>query len=285
MHVMDTLYFGTAGKPQGMENESTVNAVRKIADLGLGCLEIEFVRGVQMGEGKAADVGAVARELNIRLSAHAPYFVNLNAREPEKIRASQERILQSARIAAICGAGSVVIHTAFFLGDSFDEAYPTIKKNLKTVLDIIRNDGLNVIIRPEVMGKATQFGTVEEVVRLCSELEGTAPCIDFAHSHAATGAQNSYEEFTAILETVQSALGKSALETMHIHCSGIRYGAKGEQKHLNLEESDFHYRELLQALNDYDVKGLLICESPNLEEDALLMQREYRRIQEKTAVA
>ena len=62
---------------------------------------------------------------------------------------------------------------------------------------------------------------------------------------------------------------------MHIHCSGIKYGAKGELKHLVLEESDLQYVELLRALKDYDVKGLLICESPNLEEDAVLMQETY----------
>ncbi len=274
---MDKLYFGTAGKPHSTPNESTVSAVRRVHELGLGCMEIEFVRGVQMGQGKAADVGAAAASLGIRLSVHAPYYINLNAREPEKVRASQIRILQSARIASICGAGSVVIHTAFYLGDVPETAYPVIKRNLKEVLNVIQNEGLAITIRPEVMGKGTQFGTVEEILRLCSELEGTAPCIDFAHCHAATAANNTYGEFAGILEQVKTALGREALDTMHIHCSGIQYGAKGEQKHLNLAESDFNYRELMKALRDYEVKGLLICESPNLEEDARLLQETYHQ--------
>jgi len=270
---MEKLFFGTAGKPNSTEKESTVSAVEKIHELGLGCMEMEFVHGVQMGEGKAADVAAAATVLNIKLSAHAPYYINLNARESEKIRASQERILQSARISAICGAGSVVVHTAFFLGDPPEEAYPKIKQNLKGALDMIKKEGLQVTIRPEVMGKGSQFGTVEEVIRLCSELEGTAPCIDFAHRHAATGVYNSYQEFASILEQIKVGLGNTALEDMHIHCSGIKYGSRGEQKHLNLDESDFNYRDLMKALKDYRVKGLLICESPNLEVDALLMQK------------
>ena len=44
---------------------------------------------------------------------------------------------------------------------------------------------------------------------------------------------------------------------------------------MNLEESDLQYVELIKALRDYEVKGLLICESPNLEEDALLLQETY----------
>ena len=65
---------------------------------------------------------------------------------------------------------------------------------------------------------------------------------------------------------------------MHIHLSGIQYGAKGEKKHLNLEEADLQYVELLRALKDYHVKGLVICESPNLEGDALLLQETYSKL-------
>jgi deoxyribonuclease-4 len=57
--------------------------------------------------------------------------------------------------------------------------------------------------------------------------------------------------------------------------SGIAYGKKGERNHLNLTESDFQYTELLQALKDYDAQGMVICESPNLEDDALLLQETY----------
>ena len=109
-------------------------------------------------------------------------------------------------------------------------------------------------------------------------LEGTAPCIDFAHRHAVTGADNSYSEFISILEQIEKGLGRAALDDMHIHCSGIKYGAKGEQKHLILQESDFNYTEFMKALKDYEVKGLLICESPNLEDDARLMQETYNNL-------
>jgi deoxyribonuclease-4 len=125
------------------------------------------------------------------------------------------------------------------------------------------------------MGKPSEFGTVEEVLDLCTELEGVAPCIDFSHWHARTGAFNSYPEFASILQRVKERLGRAALDNMHIHVSGIAYGKKGEIKHLNLKESDFQYAELLQALKDYDAWGIVICESPNLEEDALLLQETY----------
>ena len=100
--------------------------------------------------------------------------------------------------------------------------------------------------------------------------------MDFAHLHARTGAGNSYEEFAAFLELFEGGLGRAGLRDMHIHVSGIEYGHRGERKHLNLADADLRYVELLQALMDFEVGGLIICESPNLEEDALLMQRAYR---------
>lgn len=275
---MAELLFGTGGTPRSSKIQSTEGGIQRIAELGLGCMEMEFVHGVQMGEVKAREVAEAAEKYHVKLSVHAPYYINLNAREPEKVRASQGRILQSARIGAVCGARSIVVHAAFFLGDTPEAAYPKIKQNMNEALDMLRHEGIAVTVRPEVMGKGTQFGTVEEVVRLCSELEGTAPCIDFAHRHAATGAFNSYPEFVSILEQVETGLGRAALDDMHIHCSGIKYGLKGELKHLDLEESDLNYKDLMKALKDFNVSGLLICESPNLETDALLMQGYYRSL-------
>ena len=69
-----------------------------------------------------------------------------------------------------------------------------------------------------------------------------------------------------------------ALFDMHIHLSGINYGAKGEKNHLSFAESDFNYTDCLKALKDYKVKGCVICESPILEKDAALLKETYNRL-------
>jgi len=275
---MAGLLFGTGGAPHSAKTQSTIGGIERIAELGLGCMEIEFVQGVRMGEEGARLVADVAIRKGVKLSAHAPYFINLNAHEPEKIRASQGRILQTARIASLCGAESVVFHTAFYLGDSAEKAYGTVKKYLEEIVKQLKRENNRVWIRPEITGKGSQFGTIEEVLNLSAELERVAPCIDFTHWHARTGKFNSYPEFASILLRVEERLGRAALDDIHIHVSGVNYGKKGEIKHLNLEESDFRYAELLNALKDYDAKGMVICESPNLEQDALLLQATYNSI-------
>jgi len=275
---MAGLLFGTGGMPHSVRSKTTIDGIERIAELGLGCMEIEFVQGVKMGEAGARLVAETAARKRIKLSAHAPYFINFNAHEPEKLRASQDRLLQTARIGALCGAESVVFHTAFYLGDPPEKAYNTVKKYLGEVLNQLKRENNRVWIRPEIMGKPSEFGTIDEVLNLCTELEGLAPGIDFAHWHARSGRFNSYPEFTAILRQVEERLGRAMLDNMHIHVSGISYGKKGEIKHLNLKESDFQYTELLKALSDCDAKGIVICESRNLEEDAMLLQATYNEI-------
>jgi deoxyribonuclease-4 len=275
---MAGLLFGTGGVPHSSKQPSTVSGIERLSELGLGCMELEFVRGVKMSEAAAYKVAAAAARSGVKLSAHAPYFINLNAREPEKIRASQERLLKTVRIASLCGAKSIIFHAAFYLGDPPQETYRTVRKYLAEILDQLRKEDNQVWLRPEVTGKPSQFGAITEILDLCSELDGLAPCIDFAHWHARTGRSNSYPEFTSVLTQVEERLGRTALDNMHIHLSGIRYGNKGEISHLNLRDSDLEYAQLLRALKDRDAKGLVICESPNLEEDAHLLKTTYESL-------
>ena len=275
----DGLLFGTGGVPLSAESRSTEAGIERIAELGLGCMEVEFVQGVKMSPEVAVAVGELAARKKIVLTTHAPYAINLNAVEPQKVHMSKERILQTARIAARFGARSITFHAAFYLTDTPAETYDTVKNQLQEVMNILCKEGNKVTISPEVTGKPSQFGTLEELLKLSGEMEGVAPCIDFSHWHARTGRANSYQEFLAVLDRVEKKLGRRGLDNMHIHLSGIAYGRKGEIKHLMLRDSDLHYTELLRALKDRRAKGVVICESaPYLEQDAVLLQETYRSL-------
>jgi len=273
------LLFGTGGVPLSAKSRSTEAGIERIAELGLDCMEVEFVQGVKMSPQVAASVGELAAKKNVALTAHGPYFINLNAVEPQKVHMSKERILQTARIAALFDARSITFHAAFYLKSTPAETYAVVKKHLQEVMNTLQKEGNKVTISPEVTGKPSQFGTLEELLQLSSEMEGVLPCIDFSHWHARTGKANSYQEFLGVLDQVEKKLGRRGLDNMHIHLSGIAYGNKGEIKHLMLEDSDLHYAELLKALKERKAKGVVICESaPDLEQDALLLQQTYREL-------
>jgi len=272
------LLFGTAGVPKSTKGTSTLDGIQRIVELGLDCLEVEFVKGVKMGGDTAEEIGKAAKREGVRLSLHAPYYVNLNSPEEGKRLASQERLLQSARLAEKCGVESVVFHCGYYGRDEPERAFETIKKGVREVVSILRGERSPVVLRPETMGKRSQFGSLEEILFLCREVDGLLPCVDFSHIHAreGSGKANSYREFDRILRKIERKLGKIAIKNMHIHISGAEYGSKGELKHLNLDESDFRYEEWIHALRDYGVEGMVICESPIQERDALMLKNLYR---------
>jgi deoxyribonuclease-4 len=271
-----SLLFGTAGTPHSSRGKDSISGIRRVHELGLGCMELEFVRGVKMGEKTARAVNDVAKQLDIRLSVHAPYYINLNA-EGETLSASKERILNSARIGHICGAKSVVIHAGFIQKVARDTVYERIKNVIVEIKERLKSESVDITLRIETMGRGSQFGTLEEVLAI-TEVDGVLPCIDFSHLHAITGKNNSREEFASIMARVEEKLGGRGLDDMHIHVSGIEYSDKGEKNHIVFADSDFKYKELAQAFVDFDIGGMVICESPNLEEDALLLKGEYDRI-------
>ena len=276
------LLFGTAGVPHSASDDSSLAAIERIKALGLDALEIEFVQGVKMGLDTARKVREKAIALGVRLSVHAPYFINLNSVDPGKRLQSQERLLKTARVGAACGASSVVFHAAFYGQDSPEKTYEAVKAELKTLLSIVRTERLPVTLRIETMGKRSQFGSLDEVLGMCRDIDGLQPCLDFSHLYAREGKVNSYADFHRVLSKVARKLGPRALHNVHVHIAGIHYGDKGEIKHLNLEETDFRYDEWVQALRDLGVEGLVICESPNLEEDALMLKSLYGAQQVKS---
>src|SRR3989338_7520290 len=87
------LLFGTAGIPLSAPKRDSVLGVAHVKKLGLSAMELEFVRGVNMSASLARQVNGAARAAGVALSVHAPYYINLNAKEPQKRGASRKRIL------------------------------------------------------------------------------------------------------------------------------------------------------------------------------------------------
>ena len=269
---MDKLYFLTAGVPLKAGNKGYKRGFEIHDEMGLDGLELEFVHGVRISDQSRADVKSSGKII----TAHAPFYVNLNAREEEKVEASVQRIIETALTTAELGGYSITYHAGFYLGQEADRVYEQIKAQTKIITDELSKVGNKIWVRPETTGKATQWGDLDEIIRLSKEFETVLPCVDFSHIHARyNGFWNTYDEFAAIFEKIGNELGQVALDNFHAHLAGIEYGAKGEKKHLNLQDSDMNYKDLLRAFKDFGVKGVIVCESPNIEDDAKLLKEYY----------
>ncbi len=288
MHTMQIkpsrLMFGTAGVPLSTPDRNIPNGIAHVPKLGLDAMELEFVRQVNISKEKAPEIKKIAQQNDVVLTCHGQYFINLNSLETEKVTASVARVLNAAKIAWLCGGYSMTFHAAYNMELPPDKVYAKVLKEMKGIIKTLKNEDVNIWIRPETTGKGTQWGTFQEIVKLAQEVEQVLPCIDFSHVHARNAGPandasryNNYDEFCEILGYIEKNLGREALNNMHIHVSGIEYGQKGEKNHLILQDSDMKYKELMKAFKDFRIKGVVISESPNIEGDALLMKKEYER--------
>jgi deoxyribonuclease-4 len=276
---MKELLFGTAGIPHSAKGMGTVEGIKKVKELGLGAMELEFVQNVNVSEKVAPDVKKAAKDEEIILTCHGQYYVNLASLEKAKLEASKKRMWLAAKTATDCGCWSVLWHMAFYQGQPKEKVFEQVKTVVKELVKKLKDNGSNIWVRPETTGKASQWGDLQECIKLAQEVEQVLPCIDFSHLHArSAGKENSFEEFKHSLSLVEKALGKDALENMHCHVSGINYAEKGERNHLDLPDSDMKYKELLKALKEFKAKGIIISESPNIEGDALLMQKVWQKL-------
>ena len=275
-----TLRFGTVGSPAGTPKSGTPAAIAYIRELGMDAFEIAWVQSVRVKDETCLKMAEIAAENDVHLSVHAPYYINLNSKTAELMEKSDARLLAAARKGYLAGARDIIFHPGSYHEEPPEVVYDRVKEKLLELEGILQNEGVDVLLRPETMGKGAMFGSLEEVVQLTKEIESVAPCIDVAHLHARTGDGrfNTYNEFADMFKLIKNELGDDGLTDLHFHLSGIEYGEKGERNHVMLEESDLEWRAFLQACVDFEVQGTIVGESPTQENDALLAQGVYREL-------
>jgi len=271
--------FGPAGIPLQCEGGSTLEGVRCCREIGLGAMEMEFVQGVRMNEKSAGEVRAAAKEHDVSLSSHAPYFVNLCSKEPERIENSKRHIITSARITSLAGGGITVFHPGFYQKLTPTEAFDSAKKVLKEIEETLKAEKVKIRLGAETVGKKSAFGGLDENIKLAQELEMVEPAIDFAHLHARGDFRiKSEADYKAIFDRLENALG-DYVKRFHCHFSEINYSDKGELNHFPLgTNNEPPFKPFMKVLAENGYSGTVICETPRLDLDAMEMQKEYLRL-------
>ncbi len=273
--------FGTVGSPMGTPKKpgGSVGALQFSQSIGLTALELGWVQSVRVSVETCAAIKETASNLDMAVSVHAPYFINLNA-DDEEWPKSRQRLMDAAHYGNLAGATDIIFHPGSYFEQDPAAVLQVALPRLQGCLDELRAAGNPVTLRPETMGKSAMLGSFEDTLAMAKAIPGVLPCIDFAHLHArpGDGSVNSYEEWSALLEQYGKMLGNDALKTLHIHLSGIEYGPKGEKNHLPVAESDLKLRELFRALHQFGAGGRILCESPVMEADALLMKNTWQEI-------
>lgn len=278
---MHSFCFGTVGSPNTTPKKpgGSVGAILRIRELGLRALELGWVHAVRISEKSCQEIQTTSQAQEVLISVHAPYFINMNA-DDEEWPKSRRRLMDAAHYGNLAGATDIIIHPGSYFGQPPDSVLPIVIQRLSACVDELRAAGNPVILRPEIMGKSAMLGSLEDTLRMAQEVPGVEPCLDFAHLHARAGdgSMNTHKEWCQVLTAYGNMLGLEALLRLHIHLSGIEYGPKGERKHLPLAEADLDLHGLFHALHEFGCTGRILCESPEMEDDALKMQALWAEI-------
>src|SRR5208283_3978432 len=279
--------FGPAGIPPmfRLMGADLPDVPKLLREEGLDALEYEAVRWgpkPQISKDLAEKLGTAAKVSDVQLSLHGSYYINLSGKS-EVVEASKRRLIASATAADWMGAYVMVFHTGFYGRFEKDFAFKTCLNALKEVSAEMRSLGLKVKLGPETMGRKFQVGSLDEILRLNQEIEGTQLVVDWAHLHAIhQGTLKKTEDFRKIAEKVEERLGTEVMRSMHCHFSKIEFSEQGEKKHHTLDADRFgpDFRMLAEVIVDFHMHPTIICESPILDVDARRMKETLKEVLE-----
>lgn len=272
------IYLGPAGIPLSAKKGTTLDGLKKIAELDLDALEVEYVRGVAMSNETADEVGRLAKELGILLSVHCPYFINLCSQEKQKLEASKKRILDSAERAFHMGADIVVFHPGFYGALTHDVAFEAVENACRDMLERMKSIGIKgVRLGLETTGKVSQFGTLDETIEICKKVKGCAPVVDYAHIYARQAGKVDYAEIFEKLKPLK-------LEHLHSHFTSMEWtpakslGQGNERRHIEIKADRPPFEPLAREILKRKINTTLISESPILEMDSLVMKKVFEKL-------
>ncbi len=273
--------FGPAGVPPFFRilGAQLANVPALLRQEELDAFEYQAVRWgqkPQMKQQDAEQLKAEAQKNDVLLSLHGSYFINLCGKK-EVVEASKQRLIACATAAQWMGAYVVVFHPGFYGNADKKEALRNCIRELNDVAATMRTLGIrNVKLGPETMGRHFQIGTLDEVLALCEQVEQTHLVIDWSHMHARSGgAFRSAADFRAVVEKSEERLGTEAVRNMHCHFSKIEFTYKtGERRHHVLDEAAYgpDFRMLAEVIVEFNLRPVVICETPVLDVDAVKMR-------------
>jgi deoxyribonuclease-4 len=288
--MIEQTRFGPAGMPPmfRLMGATTSDVPKLLREEGLDAFEYEAVQWGQKPQIKqehAQKLGEETRKNDVRLSMHGSYYINLSGKK-EVVEASKRRLIACATAADWMEAYVLVFHTGFYGLFEKEFAFKTCLDAIKDVSAEMRRLGLKVKLGPETMGRKFQVGSLDEIITINKQVEGTQLVIDWGHLHArGLGALKKVEDFRAIAEKVEQQLGTEALRSMHCHFSAIEFNSQGEKEHHTLDKKRYgpDFRLLAEVIADFQMHPTIICETPNLDVDARKMQDTLKDVLESKA--
>jgi deoxyribonuclease-4 len=277
------IWFGPSGNTEKFYQEGFKSSWQMpswLAGMGLNAYEYQCNKGTNIKRETAEKIGGQARLAGIRISIHAPYYINLSSAEEEKRVNSISYILKTLQVAKWMGADRIVIHPGNVGKLARDKAMLLALPILAEAIRQADEAGFgSITLCPEVLGKISNLGSLDEVLTLCTLDDRMIPCVDFGHVHARSlGGLKSPEDYQVLFDSMEKALGRDRTRRLHIHFSRVEFSQAGERKHHTLQDTEYgpEFVHLARVLLERKIEPVVICESRDrMAEDALILKEIY----------
>ena len=133
--------FGPAGSPIDYKGPA-YKAPKYIQDEGLDSYEYQSPYGVRIGEKAATTLKEESENHDVLVSMHAPYYINLCAKEEEKLEKSIGHLISAARAGEWMGAYRLVFHPGAYLNRKPEKAMEISKNTVNKLFEELEAEGI-----------------------------------------------------------------------------------------------------------------------------------------------
>jgi len=277
--------------PRGLPDELVVEIQRKAdrkearienldEEIEPGDILVSLTSGLARDYGELKELGTIAREMDIELSLHTPYYMDL-AGTDQLAQKSIDSIRWGGLLADAMGATVVATYLGLYGDLEPKEALRRIAENVKGLRDAYRRHKVHAKLGLETSGRKEVVGGLDEILALTKAIKGVVPVLNFAHVHAREGGLlKRPEDFAAVIEKVEKATGGH----VHTHFTGVEHEGGSELRYTPIKKGDLRFEPLAECLLDHDYDLTLVSSSPLLEHDAMYMKVILERVLAKKLV-
>ncbi len=234
--------------------------------------------GITDNFGELYQVGDMAKRLDVNISLHTPYYMDLGSNN-ELTDTCLNSIRHAGLIVNALSGDIVVTNLGLYTGKLPEEEIDeNIINNVVELMEWWKDNGLTPRLGVEITGQQSVFGSLDQVLDLCEQVEGVVPVLNFPHYHSRTnGSLIDSDDFLEVLQQVEPYCEGG----IHTAFAGVEHEDGNERRLTPIKKGDLKFEPLAEALCEIKPNATIISSSPLLEHDAMYMRIINERVLSK----
>ena len=213
----------------------------------------------------------VAKELDVKISLHTPYYVDF-CNEERMILDSIQHTIWGGVIADALDSEYLITHLGLASKDRKKSLAKTVT-SLKQISEKMSSLKIKPKLCIENSGKEEVIGSPEEIDHLLNSVKSITSVTNISHIYSSRkNSPTEQEEFSEIVEET-----KKKKRPLYFEFSGVEFLDQSEYRITPIKKGNLKFEPFADALADFDDEITLISFSPLLEHDALYMKVIFER--------